>query len=151
MKRLEVKTSKLQFILAVLLGLFLVPLGAFSLVNGLLKDFAPVPLGISLMLLVTYGAIVWLVRRGHARSVKYFSDEGLARNDGRNFAWADLNRVVDQIKITSIAHNTKALWRTEIQFKNGESAWLIPMRVSNFREVSEFVRDLPCEHTEVIV
>jgi len=151
MKRLEVKTSKLQFILAVLLGLFLVPLGAFSLVNGLLKDFAPVPLGISLMLLVTYGAIIWLVRRGHARSVKYFSDEGLARNDGRNFVWADLNRVVDQIKITSIAHNTKALWRTEIQFKNGESAWLIPMRVSNFREVSEFVRDLPCEHTEVIV
>jgi hypothetical protein len=28
---------------------------------------------------------------------------------------------------------------------------LIPMRISNFREVSEFVRDLPCEHTEVIV
>jgi hypothetical protein len=151
MKRLEVKTSKLQFISAALLGLFLVPLGSFSLVNGLLKDFAPVPSGIGLMLLVTYGAIIWLVRRGHARSVRYFSDEGLARNDGKSFAWADLNRVVDQIKITSIAHNTKALWRTEIQFKNGESAWLIPMRVSNFREVSEFVRDLPCEHTEVIV
>jgi hypothetical protein len=103
------------------------------------------------MLLVAYGAISWLVRRGHARSVKYFSDEGLARNDGRSFAWADLNRVVDQIRITSIAHNTKALWRTEIQFKNGESAWLIPLKVNNFSEVSEFVRDLPCEHTEVIV
>jgi hypothetical protein len=151
MKRLEVKTSKLQFILAVLLGLFFVPFGLLSLIDGWLKGFAPVPLGIGLMLLVTYGAIIWLVRRGHARSVKYFSDEGLARNDGRSFAWVDLNRVVDQIKITSIAHNTKKLWRTEIQFKNGESAWLIPMKVNNFREVSEYVRDLPCEHTEVIV
>lgn len=49
------------------------------------------------------------------------------------------------------AHNTKALWRTEIQFKNGESAWLLPTKVSNFREASEFVLNLPCEHTEVIV
>ena len=151
MKRLEVKTSKLQPVLAVLLGLFLVPLGLLSLINGWLKGFAPVPLGIGLMLLMVYGAIIWLVRRGHAKSVKYFSDEGLTRNDGRSFAWADLNRVVDQIRITSIAHNTKALWRTEIQFKNGESAWLIPLKVNNFREVSEFVRALPCEHTEVIV
>lgn len=151
MDRLEVKTSKLQLILAILLGLFFVPVGLLSLVNGLLKGFAVVPLGIGLMMLVVYGAIIWLIRRGHANAVKYFSDEGLARNDGRSFAWADLNRVVDQIRITSVAHNTKSLWRTEIQFRNGESAWLIPTKVSNFNEVSEFVRKLPCEHTEVVV
>jgi hypothetical protein len=151
MNKLEVKTSKLQLILAILLGLFFVPFGLLSLMDGLSKGFAVVPLGMGLMMLVAYGAIIWLIRRGHANSVKYFSDEGLARNDGRSFLWNDLNRVVDQIRITSIAHHTKALWRTEIQFKNGESAWLIPTKVSNFREVSEFVRNLPCEHTEIIV
>jgi hypothetical protein len=151
MNRLEVKTSKLPLILAVLLGLFFIPLGSWCLVAGLAEGFAPVPLGIGLMMMATHGAVVWLVRRGHARSVKYFSDEGLARNDGLVLAWADLSRVVNQIRITSIAHNTKSLWRTEIHFNGNQSAWLIPTKVSNFREVSEFVHHLPCEHTEVIV
>ena len=151
MNRLEVQTSKLQLVLAILLGLFFVPLGLGMFINGLLKGFAVVPLGIGFMMLAAYGAIVWLVRRGHANSVNYFSDEGLARNDGRRFVWTELKRVVDQLRITSVAHNTKSLWRTEIQFSNGESAWLIPTKVSNFREVNEFVRNLPCEHTEVIV
>ena len=151
MNRLEVKTSRLQFVLAALLGLFFVPLGLLSLANGLSKGFEVVPVGIGLMMLAVFAAVMWLVRRGHARSVRYFSDEGLVRNDGRSFAWADLSRVVDQIRITSLAHGTKAIWRTEIQFRNGESAWLIPTKVGNYPEVSEFVRRLPCEHTEVRV
>ncbi len=100
------------------------------------------------MMLVMFAAVMWLVRRGHARSIRYFSDEGLVRNDGRSFAWADLSRVVNQFRITSMAHNTKLIWRTEIQFRNGESAWLIPTKINNYREVNEFVRNLPCEHTE---
>lgn len=151
MNRLEVKTSKSPLILSVLLGLFFVPLGLLMLVNGFLKGFAVVPLGIGFMMLVAYGAIIWLVRRGHANSVKSFSEEGLALNDGRNFVWTELNRVVDQIRIISVAHNTKSLWRTEIQFRNGEAAWLIPTKISNFQEVREYVRSLPCEHTEVVV
>ena len=151
MRRLEVKTSKLQLVLAVLLGLFFVPLGLLSLANGLSKGFKVVPVGIGLMMLAAFAAVMWLVRRGHARSVRYFSDEGLVRNDGRSFAWADLSRVVDQIRITSLAHGTKAVWRTEIQFRNGESAWLIPTKVGNYPEVRELVRRLPCEHAEVRV
>ena len=149
MNRLEVKTSKSQLILAVLLGLFFVPLGLLSLAGGLLNGFEMVPVALGLMMLIVFAAVMWLVRRGHARSVRYFSDEGLVRNDGRSFAWADLRRVVDQIRITSLAHGTKSIWRTEIQFGNGESAWLIPTKVSNYAEVSELVRRLPCEHTEV--
>lgn len=147
MNQLEVKASKLPLILSILLGLFFVPLGLVSVVNGVLKGFNVVPIGIGLMLLITFGAVIWLVRRGHVRSVKYFSDEGLARNDGRRFGWADLNRVVDQIRIRP--GGMKIIWRTEIQFKNGESAWLIPQKVSNYAEVSEYVRGLPCEHKEV--
>ena len=151
MSRLEVKTSKLQIVLTVLLGLFFIPLGLASLAGGLSRGFKIVPMALGLLMLGMFAAVMWLVRRGHAMSVRYFSDEGLVRNDGRSFAWDDLSRVVDQIRITSLAHGTKAIWRTEIQFRNGESAWLIPTKVSNYAEVSEFVRRLPCEHAEVRV
>ena len=151
MNRLEVKADNLQFILVILLGLFFLPLGLFNLINGLTKGFAPARAGIGLALLALYGVVIWLVRRGHGRSVKYFSGSELVRNDGRSFAWADLSRVVNQVRFRPQAPTTKVLWRTEIQFKGGESAWLIPAKVSNYREASDYVDNLPCEHTEVRV
>ena len=147
MNRLKVKASKLPFILTILLGLFFVPLGFLSLINGIMKGFEVVPVGIGFMLLISFGAVMWLVLRGHGRSVKYFSDEDLERNDGRRFGWADLTGVVDQIRIRP--GGMRVIWRTEIQFKNGESAWLIPPKVSNYAEVVEYIRRLPCEHKEV--
>ena len=149
MTRLEVKTRKRHPILAVLIGLFFVPLGLLNLFNGLVRGFAIVPLGIGLMVLIIYAAIIWLVWRGHTKSVKYFSGEGLVRNDGRSFMWADLSRVVNQI--TRVRYKPNVLWRTEIQFKNGGVAWLIPSKVTNYHEVSEFIHNLSCEHTEVRV
>jgi hypothetical protein len=149
MSRLVVKTSRLRPVLTVLLGLCFIPLGLANLAGGLSGGFEIVPFGLGLSMLGTFAAVMWLVRRGHAMSVSYFSDEGLVRNDGRSFAWADLSRVVDQTRITSLAHGRKRIWRTEIQFRNGESAWLIPTKVGNYPEVSEFVRRLPCEHAEV--
>jgi hypothetical protein len=151
MNRLDVKTSKLQLVLAALLGCFFIPLGLLNLGNGFLKGLAIVPLGLGFMMLAAFGVIIWLVRRGHAKSVKYFSDEGLMRNDGRGFTWAELDRVVDQIRMNPRSGNTKFIWRTEIQFKNGEGAWLIPAKVENFREVREYVSHLPCEHKEIMV
>jgi hypothetical protein len=145
--QIEVRASKQQFILVILLGLFFVPVGVVNLITGLLKGFEVVPLGIGVMSLAMFGVIVWLVRRGHKRSIKYLSEEGLVRNDGRSFSWADLARVVDQVRIRP--SGKKFLWRTEIQFKDGEAAWVIPAKVSNYREVAELVRGLPCEHTEV--
>jgi hypothetical protein len=151
MNRLEVKADNLQFILVILLGLFFLPLGLFNLISGLATGFAPARSGIGLVILALYGVVIWLVRRGHGRSVKYFSSSGLVRNDGQSFAWADLSRVVNQVRFRPEAPNTKVLWRTEIQFKGGESAWLIPAKVSNYREAREYVDNLPCEHTEVRV
>jgi hypothetical protein len=149
-KRLEVKTLNRQFISLVLLGLFMIPLGSLLLISELSKGskLAPAMLMIGLMPLVMCGAVAWLFRRSYVKSVKYFSDEGLVRNDGKGFAWIDLSRVVDRIRLNR-ATNFKGLWRIEIQFKNGESAWLLPTKISNFPEVYELVRSLPCEHTEV--
>jgi hypothetical protein len=151
MKRLEVKADNLQFILVIFLGLFFLPLGLFNLISGLTKGFAPARSAIGLAVLALYGVVLWLVRRGHGRSVRYFSESGLVRNDGRSFAWSDLSRVVNQVRFRSEAPNKKVLWRTEIQFKGGESAWLIPAKVSNYREARQYVDNLPCEHTEARV
>jgi hypothetical protein len=93
-----------------------------------------------------FGVVVWLVRRRHKKSVRRFSDDGLERNDGQSFTWAELHRVVDRVRVRN---GRKYLWRTEIQFTNGESAWLIPSKIRNHGEVVALVGRLPCERTEV--
>ncbi|HEU4562540.1 MAG TPA: hypothetical protein VFS20_32215 [Longimicrobium sp.] len=144
MNRLEVRTSRMHVVAAVVLGIFLIPLSVLSLVMGVSSGNA-VQLGIGVMMLAVYGGVVALMRRGRSRSVKYFSDQGLERNDGRFLPWTELERVVHQIRTVA---NEKRLWRTEIHFRNGDAAWVLPMRVQNFGEVSSFVRHLPCEQAE---
>ena len=146
MNRLEVRASKTTFVLIILLGLFFVPMGLLNLLGGLLKGFKVVPLGIGLMCLVLFAVVVWLVLRGHRKSVRYLSEEGLVRNDGRSFSWSELSRVVDKTRIRPSGRKT--IWRTEIRFKDGEAAWLIPMKVTNYAEVVRRVDSLPCEHAE---
>jgi hypothetical protein len=151
MKRLEIKTRNLQLILLVVLGLFMVPLGLLVLINELRSPwFTPARLMVGLMPIIIFGAVAWLFRRAYIKSVKYFSDEGLVLNNGKSFAWTDLSQVVNQVRLNRVT-NAMGIWRTELQFKNGESAWLLPTKISNFREVYAFVRSLPCEHTEVKV
>jgi len=148
MEQLVVKTSKFPYVLIVLLGLFFVPFGVGLLIAGVVRGGDVGSLGIGFLLLLTFTGIVLLMRRGHRKSVKYFSPEGLVRNDGHSFKWSELNRVVNKVRITNMTTNSKALWRTEIQFKNGESARVIPTKVSNYGEVGEFINSLLCEHTE---
>lgn len=149
MNRLVVKTDKLQFILVILLGLFFVPIGLWSLVSGALQGFKTVPTVVGLLSLSCFGTVLWLVGRGFRKSVKYFTDAGLVRNDGKQFAWTDLNRVVYQLRTkTGVG---KSLWRTEIQFKDGSNAWLIPIKINNYAEVRQYVESLPCEHTNIDV
>ncbi|MBV9926694.1 MAG: hypothetical protein JOZ96_16870 [Acidobacteria bacterium] len=147
-KRLDVKTRGLQFAAFVLLGLLMVPLGASVLISQLSKGPRPALLAVGFAPLAAYGAAAWLFRRAYVRSVRYFSAEGLVRNDGRSLAWADLGRVVDRVRLNRVT-GIKYIWRTEIHFKNGDSAWLLPTKIGNFPEVYELVGGLPCEHTEV--
>ena len=147
MNRLDVETSKLQPMMAALAGVFMVPLGLASLASGVMRGFAIVPVAIGVMMLALFGVVLALVRRGRTKSVRYLTEEGLERGDGRWLPWTELERVVQQIRV-SPADGRRALWRTEIWFRNGESAWLLPLRVRNFHEVDQLVRTLPCEHTE---
>ena len=150
MNRLEVKTSKVTVVCAVLLGLIIVPLAFGNLFHAISRGRVVAPMLIGVPTLALLGAVLWLARRGHLRSVKCFTEEGLTRNDGRRFAWAGLNCVVDQL------HRRRGMtgdfvWRTEIQFKEGESAWLIPRKIANYHEVRDYVTRLPCEHKAVRV
>jgi len=139
--QLEVRADKLTLVLVILLGLFFVPMGLALLTSAGIARAA-----IGLVSLMLFGVVVWLVRRGHKKSVRRFSAEGLVRNDGQSFAWPELCRVVDRVRVRN---GRKYLWRTEIQFNNGASAWLIPSKIRNYGEVAALVRGLPCEHTEV--
>ena len=141
MNQLDVRADKLTFVIVILLGLFFIPMG-LALLNG--PGIAHAAIG--LVCLIMFGLVIWLVRRGHKNSVRCFSDDGLVRNDGRSFAWAELSRVVDKVRVRN---GRKYLWRTEIQFSNGESAWLIPSKIRNCGEVAALVGRLPCEHMEV--
>lgn len=147
MNRLEVKANKRTLISGILLGLIFVPMGLASLLIGLLNGFQSMPLVAGVLSLMMFGVVVWIVRRAQKRSVKYLSEEGLVRNDGRSFSWSDLSRVVDKVVIRP--PRRKVIWRTEIQFKNGESAWVIPSKVGNYGEVGRLLSSLPCEHKEV--
>ena len=146
MDRLEVRTRRTQPIATVLVAVIMVPLGFASLVMGLTDGFGIVGVGLGMMMLATFGLVMWLARRGQTMSVRYFSEEGLERNDGRWLPWSDLQRVIYQIRTQPEA--VPALWRTEIRFRNGETAWVLPQRVANLSEVGEFVSRLPCEHVE---
>ena len=148
MKTLEVETSKQQFIAAILLGVFIVPMSLLTMTSALRRGFRIAPFALGFAMLALYVFILWLLRRARARSVKRFSDVGLLRFDGQSFAWSDLTRVVKQIR----KKGYKSFhWRTEIHFANGKSAWLLPGSISNLDEVSAYIDGLPCEHTEVVV
>lgn len=151
MDRLDVQTSRMQRVMAAILGVMMVPLGLLSLFAGVKDGVSVMPLGMGVLMLATFGGVMCMVRRGHSRSVRYFSNEGLERNDGQWLAWSDLQRVVDQVRPDPGRPDQLKLWRTEIQFRSGETAWLLPTRVGNRREVTAFVNGLPCEHTQTRV
>jgi hypothetical protein len=151
MDRLDVRTNRMQRVLIVILALIFIPLAAGSLFTGLSSGGGMMPLLIGGLMLAAFGGVMWIIRRGHTKSVRYFSAEGLERNDGQWLPWTELERVVHQVRVDATRPGDKRLWRTEIWFRGGRSAWLLPTRISNRGEVDGFVRALPCEHAEVKV
>ena len=144
---LEVKTSKVQIVAIIVLGLFFVPMGFGLLYGGISKGFNGMSFGIGAACLGMFALIFWIVFRAHRKSVRTFTNEGLTRNDGRQFAWTELERVVDKMA-RQRAGGGLFIWRTELRFKNGEAAWIIPSKVANYAEVAALVSNLPCEHAQ---
>jgi hypothetical protein len=142
-----VNASKLPMFMVGVLALILGVLILGLLIQMRSGGFKPVPVFIGLALSITFAGVVWIYLRGHRQTVKDFTDDGLGRNDGKQFAWSGLRRVVDKMAIKP-GSGEKRLWRTEIQFNDGSSAWLIPSKISNFDEVYAYVSGLRCEHIQ---
>jgi hypothetical protein len=143
---LDVETGKMQFVLIVLLGLFFVPMGLGLLMSGISNGFNAMSMEIGGASLAMYALVVWLVVRANRKSVKNFSEQGLTRGDGRRLAWTDLQGVVRRMGRRQ--GGGLYMWRCEINFKDGEAAWIIPSKINNFEEVIFYVDNLPCEHVE---
>jgi hypothetical protein len=143
MNRLEVTPTKVSSAALAVLSFTMLPMGLFALISGLLGGNV-VPIGLGVAMLAMYAFVIFNSRRGDARSVKHFAEDGLLLNDGRTLHWTDLERVVERVRVKPSGR--QLLWRTEIRFRGGETAWLLPTRIRNFAEVEEFVRQLPCEH-----
>jgi len=144
-QRLDVRESKLTKILMILLGVFFVPIGIVFIFNGI-QGGKVVPLGLGAALILTFVVIFFLMTRATSKGVKYFSESGIGLAGGGEIAYSELRSVVDTIAMRSATK--KGLWRTELRFKDGSAAWLIPNKISNFDEVHAFVRGLPCEQSQ---
>jgi hypothetical protein len=143
-KTLEVKLSKANIVLTILLGLFLLALGFGVLYNELTKGFNAMMFAVGILLVAGSVAIPLIVLRGYRKSVILFTEDGLTRYDGVKFLWSDLERVTDRISRRGGANN---LWRIDFRFKNGE-AWVIPQKVDNFDEVSSYIEEKHLQNLE---
>jgi hypothetical protein len=149
MDRLEVKPNKVVLVCVILLGLFCIPMVLGNL-SQLRHGFRIGPIVWAFVALSIFSLPLLLVRRGLGRSVKIFTEDGLTRNDGIRFSWADLSGVVVQYR-RQAGSSLEYHWRTEIHFANGQCAWVIPNKVANFKEVMAYLNALPCDHKEVRV
>ncbi len=79
--------------------------------------------------------------RARRNALKIIDATGFTRGDGRHFAWTEFRGA-----ITLMARNRLGktyVWRTELVFADGESAWLIAPRIHNYEEVFGYVDGLP--------
>lgn len=146
MNELEVKASKFPFVMIAIFGTIFLPLASWILFSGIRSGLKPVPLAIGIVMFAVFAGVVFLFLRGRSNSVKYFTPSGIERMDGRKLPWNELKRVVD--KMASKSATRKGLWRTEIQFNDGNSAWLIPSKIANYKDVRAYVEALNCERVQ---
>lgn len=93
------------------------------------------------LVLSLIGTCIFLTIRAKRRAARFFDSSGITRGDGRRFAWNEFRGVV--AKTATSRYALKYVWRVELVFASGESAWLIPQRVKNSAEVFAFVDTLP--------
>lgn len=84
---------------------------------------------------------IFLAVRAKRRAVKSFDETGITRGDGRHFPWSEFRGVMTQTARSRFGQTY--VWRKELKFSNGETAWLIPQRIKNSNEVFAYVATLP--------
>lgn len=85
---------------------------------------------------------IFLMFRAKKMIVKLIDSSGVTRGDRQHFAWQDFCGVVKQTAFNQRTQR-RYLWRIELAFAGGETAWIIPNRIKNYNEVSAYLDTLP--------
>ena len=86
--------------------------------------------------------ISFLMIRTRRNAVRLIDKSGITCGDGRHFGWSEFCGVISQ-KALNRSTQRKYIWRVELAFENGETAWLIPNRIKNYEEVFAYLTQLP--------
>lgn len=144
--RLEVLPTRFQdFLLAGLL-IFWLPLNSFAFYSAITDQYTSsqgkiIKGAVFLFVFALMFLITFLIVRAKRKSVKFFDSNGITRRDGKHFAWSDFQGVAT--RTARKRFGGYFVWREELLFKNGETAWLIPQRIKNYAEVLAYVEKLP--------
>lgn len=105
--------------------------------NALLRSLM---IGVPVILLLA--VLSFLMIRAKRNAVRLIANSGVKRGDGRHFAWNEFCGVITQ---TALNRQTQRryIWRIELAFSDGETAWLIPNRIKNYDEVFGYISKLP--------
>lgn len=105
--------------------------------NAIIRTFM---FGVPLFFFIS--VFVFLMLRAKRNVVKLIDNSGVTRGDGKHFAWQEFCGVVRQ---TGFNQRTQRhyLWRVELAFENGETAWIIPNRIKNYDEIFAYIEILP--------
>lgn len=93
-------------------------------------------------IILLLSVICYLMIRAKRNALRFFDASGIKRGDGRIFAWSEFCGKVTQTAFNQRTQR-KYIWRVELVFADGESAWLIPNRIKNYDEIFNYVASLP--------
>jgi len=147
-ERIEVRHKKLYGILFWLILLFFGGMLLFILYQNFTSQYIQTSDAIIRSLMIGVPIILFLVifcfvmLRANRQVVTSIDVSGIKRGDGRQFSW---NEFCGKITQTAINRQTQTryIWRIELVFADGETAWLIPNRIKNYDEVFSFISQLP--------
>ncbi len=137
-RRIEVRQKRIYDVLFAFIVIFF---GGMMLLVLLTNGIRNVSVILSVLILVFLSVFCFLMLRAKRRTVRLFDASGITRGDGRQFSWNEFGGVVTRIDINYARQ--KYVWRIELAFANGESAWIIPNRIKNAEEVFNYVAALP--------
>ncbi len=145
---LQVRTSKFQLIIVILLSLFVLPFSLMLVISNISRgpDLRPIELLIGILPFFMFGIVLWRSVGAHLRSVRSLSADGVQTNSGARYDWSGLDKIIDRVRSRGL--DRKHIWRTELHFANGKSAWLLPSRVKNLDEVYDYLSKMRLERTE---
>lgn len=144
--KIEVKYKKTQNFLLIGVIAFFALMSVFIFYQTMTSPFSTlreiiVKSAFSLFLLGIILFIIFLQIRAKRNSVKFIDSSGVTRGDGRHFAWTQFCGVVTQTAFNRFMK--RYVWRKEFAFSGGETVWIIPQRIKNYGEVSDFISRLP--------